>query len=162
MCLCIKVTVSIRVVASGLFFSFLVLWISLSRVFADDIHSLLPMLDVGAFILMVCSLPSRRRCGGGARTNQNCRAALCRIQWFLWGTEAWDGGEVTSDETSSTPDHLDSLRAMKLQPGRDNTKKKAASRTTEIKCIKVRGNFAAGIRLHAGKSYSFAVGYFSH
>lgn len=35
-----------------------------------------------------------------------------------------DGGEVTSDETSSTPDHLDLLRAMKLQPGRDGMKEK--------------------------------------
>lgn len=82
------------------------------------------LLDGGAFILTVCSLPSRRRCGGGASTNQNCRAALCGIQQFLWGTEARDGGEVTSDETGSTPDHLDSLRAMKLQPGRDGMKGK--------------------------------------
>lgn len=88
------------------------------------LYSLLTVLDDGAFILAVCSLPSRRCCGGGASTNQNCRAALCRNQRFLWGTEAWNGGEVTSDETSSTPDHLDSLRAMKLQPGRDSLKEK--------------------------------------
>lgn len=90
-------------------------------------YSLLPVLDDGAFILTACSLRSRRCCGGGASTNQNCRKALCRIQWFLSGTEAWDGGEMTSDETSSTPDHLDLLRAMKLQPGGDGTEEKGTN-----------------------------------
>lgn len=82
---------------------------------------------VGWFCFYSYPLPSRRRCGGGASTNQNCRAALRRIQRFLRGTEALDGGEVTSDETSSTPDYLDSLRAMKPQPGGDGVRGKRSS-----------------------------------
>lgn len=34
---------------------------------------------------------------------------------------------MTSDETSATPDHFDSLRAMKLQPGRDGMKEKGTN-----------------------------------
>ncbi len=85
--------------------SVLTLWLHLC--FSDDFQSLLPVLDDGALLLTVYSLPSRRRYGGSASTNQDCRAALCRFQQFLWGTEARDGGQVTSDETNSTPDHLD-------------------------------------------------------
>lgn len=47
--------------------------------------------------------------------------------------KARDGGEVTSDETSSAPDHFSSLRAMKLQPGSDSKKEKGTSRTARIK-----------------------------
>lgn len=59
---------------------------------------------------------------------------------------------MTSDETSTTPDHLDSLGAMKLQPGGDSVKERElTSRTAETESTKVRGN-AGGIRLHVGKS----------
>jgi len=57
-------------------------------------------------MLVVYPLPSRRSSEGGASTNQNCRAPLCKIPRFLRGAENWDGGEVTSDETNSTYDHL--------------------------------------------------------
>lgn len=40
--------------------------------------------------------------------------------------KAGDVGEVTSDETSSAPDHLNLLRAMKLQ-------REGTSRTAQIK-----------------------------
>lgn len=123
----------------------------------DSIRASLMIFIVASTIVLLFwwfVLPSRRRCGGGASTNQNCRAALCSIQRFLWGTEAWYGGEVTSDETSSTPDHLDPLRAMKLQPdGRFEGKRELTSRTTQIKCIKVRGDTASGIRPAFGGSH---------
>lgn len=136
---------------------------SVSESLSESVHVSLMIFIVAsvghaAFILMVCSLPSSRHCRGGPSTNQNRRAALCRIQQFLWGTEAWDGGEVTSDESSTTPDHLDSLRATKLQPGSDSMKEKGTN--FKDNTDKVREN-AAGIRLHVGKSKSF-VEIFSH
>ncbi|CAJ1063033.1 Hypothetical predicted protein [Xyrichtys novacula] len=68
-----------------------------------------------------------RCCRGRASANQNCRAALCRIQRFLGGTEARDGGEVTSDKTGSTSVRSDSLRATVQQPGRDGMEGRGAN-----------------------------------
>lgn len=68
---------------------------------------------------------------------------------------------MTSDETSSTPDHSETLRATKLQPGGDGTEEEElTSRTTHTQCTKVKGDVASGIRLHVGKSCSSVVGYF--
>lgn len=123
-CLCIKVTASIRAVAPGLQWrtnSLFLFPLSLRPSFLWW-HSSSPA--VGWCCSYSYPLPSRRRCGGGASTNQNRGAALRRIQRFLRGTEASDGGEVTSDETSSTPDYLDSLGATKPQPGGDGVKEK--------------------------------------
>lgn len=52
-----------------------------------------------------------------ALIKKKSRAGPCMIQMFLRGAEAHDdGGKVTSDETNSTSDHFESLRAVKLRP----------------------------------------------